>query len=100
MEYSTSAGHCRRPGRANKRGTLRLSLNTRCPKKASELARHLSFYGLALTSSPEVKDMRHEEIRESIRAYHQKLLDKQVAWAKENGLPSEKYVHELKIRLR
>lgn len=85
-----------RPGRPNERGTLRLSLNTRCPKKAGEMARHLSSYGLALTSSPEAKDMRHEEIRESIRAYHQKLLDKQVAWAKENGLPSDNYVHALK----
>jgi hypothetical protein len=84
-----------RPGRSKRRDTLRLSLSTRCPKRAGEMARHLSSYGLALTGNLEGKDMRHEEIREAIRAYHQTLLDKQIAWAREKGRPGETYVAHL-----
>ena len=84
--------HDERPRRA----TLRLSLRTRCPKSAGEMARHLSSYGLVIARGAEAKDMRHEEIRERIKAYHQSLLDGQIAKARDVGPPSETVLERLK----
>jgi integrase len=79
-----------------RRATLRLSLATRCPKRAREMARHLSSCGLALANRHEMRTMRHAEIREHIRAYYQSILDKQINWAEQNGMPSDKRIEALK----
>ncbi|WP_425320956.1 DUF6538 domain-containing protein [Acuticoccus sediminis] len=49
------------------RATVRLSLRTRCPKRASQLARHLSSFGCRIYLDNRAHLMRHDEMRALVR---------------------------------
>ncbi len=71
-----------------RRTTLRLSLGTRCPKKAGEMARHLSSYSLSLSNCATFQTMRHDKIRDRIRQHFQRILDRQKERVHRDGPPS------------
>ena len=64
------------PKRPNqdKRSSLRLSLRTRCPKLAGQLARHLASCGDALRNGKGQPNVRHDELRALIHKYFKKAL--------------------------
>lgn len=72
------------------RATVRLSLRTRCPKRASQLARHLSSFGCDLKLNNRLPAMRHDEMRAKVRGYFQAALERQLERLNEEGLPERK----------
>jgi integrase len=58
----------------DKRSSLRLSLRTRCPKLAGQLARHLASCGDALRNGKGQPNVRHDELRALIHKYFKKVL--------------------------
>ena len=59
----------------NKRTTLRLSLRTRCPSEAGDIARHLATCGRLVRDNKSLARLRQDEIREHVRRYFVKVLD-------------------------
>lgn len=56
------------------RRTLKLSLSTHCPKRASDLARYLASCGIVLKGNRTLARLRQDEIREKVRAYFKEHL--------------------------
>lgn len=63
-----------RTTKTDKRETLRLSLSTRCPKLAVELARHLSSISATVWRTGVLTNMRHDELRAAVHAYFKDRL--------------------------
>lgn len=56
------------------RSTLRLSLHTRCPNRAGDIARFLASYGRLLEGKAELAQLRLDQIRSYVRQYFERLL--------------------------
>jgi len=76
------------PDSAN-RASIRLSLGTRCPKLAGQLARHLASCGDVLRHSKALSNMRHDELRGLIHQFFKKALLRQTDKLNANGPMSE-----------
>ncbi|MBE1282809.1 MAG: tyrosine-type recombinase/integrase [Rhodobacteraceae bacterium] len=61
------------PGR--KRHTLKLSLKTRCPHKAGDLARHLASCGKVIEGHTELAKLNRAELRPKVKAYFEGQLE-------------------------
>lgn len=57
------------PSKEVKRTTVRISLRTRCPDRAGDLARHLASCGRILRENNALAGLRQSEIREKVQAY-------------------------------
>jgi integrase len=64
----------------HKRQTIRISLRTRCPNHAGDLARHLASCGRILRGNRDLAHFRQDEIREKVRAYFHAQLDQYLDW--------------------
>lgn len=69
-----------------KRTTVRISLRTRCPDRAGDLARHLASCGRILRENNALAGLRQSEIREKVQAYFKAQLDQYLDWLDRRGL--------------
>ncbi|KZY44015.1 integrase [Roseovarius sp. HI0049] len=69
-----------------KRTTVRISLRTRCPDRAGDLARHLASCGRILRENNALAGLRQTEIREKVQAYFKAQLDQYLDWLDRRGL--------------
>jgi hypothetical protein len=72
-----------------KPATLRLSLRTRCPREAGELARYLASCGELLRRHGVPTVMRHDELRAAMHGYFKQALAARIDQIGASGLPSE-----------
>ncbi len=49
------------------RGTVRISLGTRCPHAAGDLARYLASHGRLIRGDERLAKLRHDEMRRMVR---------------------------------
>ena len=69
------------------RTTLRLSLRTRCPKRAGVLARHLASSAEEVRSRLPVDVMTYAEVREHVRRVYSDILQQRLKQLSEDGPP-------------
>ncbi|WP_412507225.1 tyrosine-type recombinase/integrase [Roseovarius sp. SYSU LYC5161] len=69
-----------------KRTTVRISLRTRCPDRAGDLARHLACCGKLLKETNALDGLRQSEIREKVQAFFKAQLDQYILWLDGRGL--------------
>lgn len=69
-----------------KRTTVRISLRTRCPDRAGDLARHLASCGRILDENKALAGLRQDEIRQKVREYFKAQLDQYLEWLDRRGL--------------
>ena len=70
-----------------RRATLRLSLRTRCPKRAGVLARHLASSAEGVRSKLLVDVMTYAEVREHVRRVYSDILQQRLKQLLEDGPP-------------
>lgn len=68
------------------RATIRLSLNTRCPKRAGELARYLASCGRLVRDNKALAGLRLSEIRPKVQSYFKVQLDQYLELIDRHGL--------------
>ncbi len=61
-----------------KRRTIRISLRTKCPDRAGDLARHLASCGRLIRENKALARLRQDETREIVRSYFAAALDRYV----------------------
>jgi hypothetical protein len=61
-----------------KRASFRMSLRTRCPKRAGQLARHLASCGDAFPLKKASNNMRHDELKALVHEYFKNALATQL----------------------
>lgn len=71
----------------HKRRTVRISLRTKCPDRASDLARHLASCGRLMRENKTLARLRQDEMREMVRSYFAASLDRYVERLNDTGLP-------------
>ena len=84
------------------RRTVRVSLRTKCPDRAGDLARDLASYGRLVRDNKALERLRQDEMREMVRRYFTASLDRYVERLNDTGLPDrslealrqELHVHE------
>lgn len=69
-----------------KRTTVRISLRTRCPDRAGDLARYLASCGRLLGDNIALAGLRQSEIRDKVQAYFKVQLDQYLDWLDRRGL--------------
>lgn len=69
-----------------KRATVRVSLRTRCPDRAGDLARHLASCGRLLRENKALAGLPQHEIREKVHAFFKAQLDQYIDWLDRRGL--------------
>lgn len=74
------------PSEGGKRSSVRISLRTKCPDRAGDLARHLASCGRLLTENSTLAGLRQSEIREKVQAYFKAQLDQYTQWLDQRGL--------------
>ena len=74
------------PSKEGKRTTVRISLRTRCPDRAGDLARHLASCGRILRENNALAGLRQSEIRDKVQAYFKAQLDQYLDWLDRRGL--------------
>lgn len=74
------------PSKEGKRTTVRISLRTRCPDRAGDLARHLASCGRILRENNALAGLRQSEIREKVQTYFKAQLDQYLDWLDRRGL--------------
>jgi hypothetical protein len=62
------------------RTTIRVSLRTRCPDRAGDLARFLACCGQITRDNKALVHLRQDEIREKVQAYFQAQLTQYLDW--------------------
>lgn len=70
-----------------KRTTVRVSLRTRCPDRAGDLARYLASCGRLMRDNKALGRLRQDEVREMVRSYFTASLDRYVERLNDTGLP-------------
>lgn len=75
------------------RRTVRVSLQTRCPKQASDLARHLASYGSMIGDGSALAGLRQDEIRKKVQSYFKSQLDQYLDWLNRRGLSQNALAH-------
>jgi hypothetical protein len=76
-----SEGHPRR--------TIRVSLQTRCPKRAGDLALFLASCGRMIGDNKALAGLRQNEIRDKVQAYFKAQLDQYLSWLDQRGLSNK-----------
>lgn len=76
-----------------KRATIRISLRTRCPERAGDMARHLASCGRLLRENGPLAGLRQSEIREKVQAYFKAQLDQYIDWLDRRGLSQRALAH-------
>jgi hypothetical protein len=71
----------------HKRSTVRISLRTKCPDRAGDLARHLASCGRLVRYNKALARLRQDEMREMVRSYFAASLDRYVERLNDTGLP-------------
>jgi len=74
------------PSVEGKRTTVRISLRTRCPDRAGDLARHLASCGRLLHENKALAGLPQSEIREKVQAFFKAQLDQYLDWRDRRGL--------------
>ena len=69
------------------RRTVRISLRTKCPDRAGDLARYLVSCGRLLRDNKALTKLRQDEMREMVRSYFTASLDRYVERLNDTGLP-------------
>ncbi|ABG32580.1 integrase [Roseobacter denitrificans] len=70
-----------------KRRTVRISLRTKCPDRAGDLARHLASCGRLIRENKTLARLRQDEMRDIVRSYFAASLDRYVERLNDTGLP-------------
>jgi len=70
-----------------KRRTVRMSLRTKCPDRAGDLARHLVSCGRLVRDNKALARLRQDEMRDMVRSYFAASLDRYVERLNDTGLP-------------
>ena len=68
------------------RQTIKLSLRTRCPDRAGDLARHLASCGRAMRDNNDLTAYKRNEVREMVTAYFKAQLQQYLHWLDTRGL--------------
>lgn len=71
----------------HKRRTVRIPLRTKCPDRASDLARHLASCGRLMRENKTLGRLRQDQMREMVRSYFTASLDWYVERLNDTGLP-------------
>src|SRR6056297_1462221 len=71
----------------HKRRTVRISLRTKCPDRAGDLARHLASCGRLVRDNKTLARLRQDEMRNMVRSYFAASLDRYVERLNDTGLP-------------
>lgn len=74
-----------------KRTTVRISLRTRCPVRAGDLARHLASCGRLLRDHKALTRLRQDEIRAIVQRYFRSSLDKYVERMNDTGFHEQSF---------
>ena len=69
-----------------KRRTIRISLRTKCPDRAGDLARHLASCGRLVRDNKALARLRQDGMREMVRSYFTASLDRYVERLNDTGL--------------
>lgn len=69
------------------RSTIRVSLRTKCPDRAGDLARYLASCGRLVRDNKALARLRQDEMRDMVRSYFTALLDRYVERLNDTGLP-------------
>lgn len=75
------------------RSTLRISLRTRCPIRAGDLARYLASCGRLIRDNSALTGIRQSDLREKVHAYFKAQLDQYIDWLDRRGLPKTVLEH-------
>ena len=70
----------------HQRATVRISLRTRCPDRAGDLARHLASYGRLIQENKTLTGLRRDEIHKKVTAFFKAQLDQYLNWLDRRGL--------------
>lgn len=79
------------PSIEGKRQTVRISLRTRCPDQAGDLARYLASCGRLLKDHKALTRLRQDEIRAHVQFYFRSQLDKYLEHMNDTGLPQHSF---------
>lgn len=82
----------------HKRRTVRISLRTKCPDRAGDLARHLASCGRLVRDNKTLARLRQDEMRDMVRSYFAASLDRYVERLNDTGL-SERSLDALRQEL-
>ncbi len=85
------------PDRQSRR-TVRISLRTKCPDRAGDLARHIASCGRLVRDNKALVRLRQDEMREMVRRYFMAALDRYVERMNDTGL-SERSLDTLRQEL-
>lgn len=69
-----------------KRGSVRISLRTRCPDRAGDFARHLASCGRILRENKALAGLPQHEIREKVHAFFKTQLAQYLDWLDKRSL--------------
>ena len=69
------------------RSTIRVSLRTKCPDRAGDLARYLASCGRLVRDNKALARLRQDEMRDMVRSYFTASLDRYVERLNDTGLP-------------
>ena len=69
------------------RSTVRISLRTKCPDRAGDLARHLASCGRLVRDNKALARLRQDEMREMVRSFFTASLDRNLERLNDTGLP-------------
>ena len=81
-----------------KRRAVRISLRTKCPDRAGDLARHLGPCGRLIRENKTLARLRQDEMRELVRSYFTASLDRFVERLNDTGL-TDRSIEALRQKL-
>jgi len=81
-----------------KRSSIRISLRTRCPDRAGDLARHLASCGRLIRDNKALARLRKDQMREMVRNFFKASLDRYVEKLNDTGV-SERAMASLRQEL-
>lgn len=68
-----------------KRTNIKISLRTKCPNQAGDIARHLTSSGRYFWDNKDLARLRQDQIRELVQAYFKAQLDQYLEWLNSRG---------------
>jgi hypothetical protein len=74
-----------------KRRTVRISLRTKCPDRAGDLARYLASCGRLVRDNKTLARLRQDQIRDMVRSYFMASLDRYVERLNDTGLQNREH---------
>lgn len=70
----------------DRRRTLKVSLRTKCPDRAGDLARYMASCGILIRDNRDLAKYKRSEVRVLVRAYFKAQLDQYLRWIDSRGL--------------